>query len=100
MYVPRHVMLVVGLLTCAVGPALVLVVLGLCGAALVCMAFYPIYTVAGMWTCFFLQSQFFQTIGIMFGLDVNGDGLSRVTLHLVPLQSTNGEGAGCNSGDD
>jgi hypothetical protein len=37
MYVPRNVMLLIGLLTCAIGPALVLVVLGCFAGALLCM---------------------------------------------------------------
>jgi len=40
MYVPRNVMLVVGLLTCAIGPALVLVVLGCVAGCLLCMVHF------------------------------------------------------------
>ena len=74
-YVPRNVMLAIGLLTAAVGPALVLVLLGVVGAVALCMAFYPMCTVAGMWIFFFLQSQFFQRLGVLLDLDVNGDGV-------------------------
>ena len=42
MYVPRNVMLLIGLLTCAIGPALVLVVLGCVAGALVCMVIITI----------------------------------------------------------
>ena len=74
-YIPRNVMLVIGLFTAAIGPALVLVLLGALGAACICMAFYPMCTVAGMWSFFFLQSQFFQRLGVVLDLDVNGDGV-------------------------
>lgn len=74
-YIPRNVMLMIGLLTAAIGPALVLVLLGVVGAVALCMAFYPICTVAGMWIFFFLQSQFFQRLGVLLDLDVNGDGV-------------------------
>ena len=39
---PRNVMLLIGLLTCAIGPALVLVVLGCVAGALVCMVIITI----------------------------------------------------------
>lgn len=53
------------------GPALVLVILGLLLGCFAAMALYPICTVMALWTFFFLQSQFFQTVGILIGLDVS-----------------------------
>jgi len=72
--VPRNVMLFVGLFTATIGPALVLVILGTLSVALACMAVYPMWTVMSVWTFFFVQSHFFQRVGILLGLDVNGDG--------------------------
>ena len=73
-FLPRDFMLVVGLLTCTVGPSLVLFVLGLIGLSVALMAFYPMHTVAIIWIFNFARSQFMQRLGLMLKLDIDGDG--------------------------
>lgn len=71
---PRGFMLFATLTTLYIGPALVLILLGSIGVVLAAFAFYPVYSVVGLWVFFFLTSHLAQTIGRKMGLDSDGDG--------------------------
>eukprot|EP00339_Tiarina_fusa_P005862 CAMPEP_0117030198 /NCGR_PEP_ID=MMETSP0472-20121206/21801_1 /TAXON_ID=693140 ORGANISM="Tiarina fusus, Strain LIS" /NCGR_SAMPLE_ID=MMETSP0472 /ASSEMBLY_ACC=CAM_ASM_000603 /LENGTH=274 /DNA_ID=CAMNT_0004738173 /DNA_START=81 /DNA_END=905 /DNA_ORIENTATION=- len=70
----RGPMLFFTLATMWVGPALVLILLGLVGLVLAAFALYPIEAVGTMCVWFFLTSQLAQTIGKRLGMDSDGDG--------------------------
>jgi len=71
---PRTNMLVITLVTFAVGPALVLVLLGAVGVFLALSMTYPMLMALGLWSFFFLSSQVFQSVGTYLGLDQDADG--------------------------
>jgi len=71
---PRGPMLFATLATLWMGPALVLVLLGLMVAVLAAFALYPILSVACMCLWFFATSKMAQTLGKRYGLDRDGDG--------------------------
>jgi hypothetical protein len=73
-FLDRNYMLLGTLLTLYVGPAIILVFMGLVGGALVAFAVYPIVSVLVMWVLFFLSSQLAQTLGQCLGLDSDADG--------------------------
>ena len=71
---PRTRMLVITLLTFAVGPALVLIATGATGAFLALAAFRPMYTALAIWIVAFLSSRIFQSVAVYLGLDQDNDG--------------------------
>ena len=70
----RGPMLLFTLATLWIGPALVLILLGLVAGVLAAFAFYPLASVAAMATWFFMTSQLAQQLGKQLGLDSDGDG--------------------------
>ncbi len=70
----RNLMLVVVLLTFAIGPVIIFVILGLGVAFIVLMAFCPMITVAGIWFFHFLHSNAIQNLGKWLKLDEDKDG--------------------------
>jgi hypothetical protein len=73
-FLDRTYMLVGTLLTLYVGPAIILVLLGIVGGALVAFAVAPVLSVLIIWFGFFLTSQMAQMLGSYLGLDSDGDG--------------------------
>jgi hypothetical protein len=71
---PRNFMLLFTATTLYVGPALVLILLGLTGGVIAAFALYPVLSVSAVWMWFFLTSQLFQSIGKRYGLDRDRDG--------------------------
>ena len=71
---PRGFMLVVTAVTVLVGPALVLIMLGIMALVLIAFALYPITSVATLWIFFFLTSHMAQVLGCRLGLDKDQDG--------------------------
>lgn len=71
---PRGYMLVVSLLTLFIGPAVILVAIGVSAGVLVAFTTYPVVSVLVMWTFFFLTSKIAQVLGRKCGLDHDGDG--------------------------
>ena len=67
-------MLIITLLTLYLGPAIVLIVIGLFGASIAAFAVYPVHSVLFPWTWFFLTSQIAQALGKYLGLDRDKDG--------------------------
>lgn len=74
MWVSRERMLLITLVTLYVGPAIILILLGLTGMSLAAFALYPTASVLAMFTWFFLTSQLAQILGRRLGLDSDGDG--------------------------
>jgi hypothetical protein len=74
LFLPRDRMLLFTLITFYVGPAMILIVLGLIGGAFVAFALYPVYSVVALWLWFFLTSQIAQALGTYLGLDSDKDG--------------------------
>lgn len=74
LFLPRGPMLAFAMLTCLVGPAAVLVLLGAAAAAMAAFAVYPLASVLTMWTFFFATSTVAQVLGRRLGLDSDGDG--------------------------
>ena len=73
-FMRRDYMLVVTMLTLYIGPAIVLVIIGLLGASVAAFAVYPVQSVLFLWTWFFLTSQVAQALGKYLGLDSDKDG--------------------------
>ena len=71
---PRNYMLIGTLVTLVVGPALILILIGMVGLLAVSFGLYPIPSVISIWIIFFSTSQMFQVLGRRLGLDVDGDG--------------------------
>jgi hypothetical protein len=57
LFLPRGYMLVGTLVTLYIGPAIMLVALGMIGVALAAFAMYPVWSVFAVWAWFFLTSQ-------------------------------------------
>ena len=74
LFLRRDYMLLGTLLTLYVGPAIILILIGLLGLMLAAFAIYPVTSVFVMWLFFFLTSQLAQTLGQYLGLDVDEDG--------------------------
>ena len=74
LFLPRGPMLFATLATMWIGPALVLILLGVIAAALVAFALYPIVSVGLMCGWFFATSKMAQTLGKRWGLDSDQDG--------------------------
>ena len=70
----RDYMLLGTLLTLYVGPAIILVLIGLVGLTMAAFAIYPVTSVFVMWLFYFLTSQLAQTLGKSLGLDADKDG--------------------------
>lgn len=73
-YLPPDVMLVVGLVTFLIGPALVLFALNLVGGVFSLAAATPAMYVLLLFVVAFMRSRLAQQIGNRLGLDVTGDG--------------------------
>eukprot|EP00291_Cryptomonas_curvata_P027303 CAMPEP_0172162414 /NCGR_PEP_ID=MMETSP1050-20130122/6657_1 /TAXON_ID=233186 /ORGANISM="Cryptomonas curvata, Strain CCAP979/52" /LENGTH=246 /DNA_ID=CAMNT_0012832399 /DNA_START=111 /DNA_END=847 /DNA_ORIENTATION=+ len=73
-FLPRDLMLLIGLFTATIGPSLVLFILGTIAISILFMAFYPMYTVAIIWSFNFIRSHFMQKLALTLELDVDGDG--------------------------
>ena len=71
---PRDRMLIITVLTFAVGPALVLIAIGATGAFLALAAFRPMYMALAIWIVAFLSSRIFQSVAVYLGLDQDNDG--------------------------
>lgn len=71
---PRGNMLVITALTFAIGPALILVMLGAAAAFIALSMFYPMAVAIALWLAFFVSTSLFQSIAIHLGLDHDGDG--------------------------
>jgi tetrahydromethanopterin S-methyltransferase subunit G len=71
---PRGKMLAITLMTLFVGPALVLILLGLLAALTGSFAMYPVTSVSVVWLVYFMTSQVAQAVGRKMGLDSDGDG--------------------------
>jgi len=71
---PQDTMLIITVLTFAVGPALVLVMLGAIMAFLALSALYPMVMTTFLCTGFLFSSRLFQVVGKYLGLDQDKDG--------------------------
>lgn len=73
-FLPRGYMLVGAVVTLFIGPALILILIGILAVSLAAFTVYPMASVATMWLVFFLTSQLAQVLGRKLGLDQDKDG--------------------------
>lgn len=57
-----------------IGPAIVVVIIGLLGASVAAFAVYPVQSVLFLWTWFSLTSQVAQALGKYLGIETDKDG--------------------------